>query len=291
MSAVPQTLAELRAAIVEQQDRLTARMRDAACYLTEHPHDVALNTVAALAERSGIASSAFIRLAKALGFNGFSDLQRLFKAPLQQAGTSSFSERIRHYQGEELLEDPTDVGAILTAFSRANIVSLEHLAEGQQVEALEQAITLLQCARTTFVVGMRRSFPMASYLSYALSRVGRRAVHISGLGGSLREQVGALHSDDILVAVSFPPYAPETIEACQQAVAAGTPIVAITDSLLSPIGQHAAVIIEVNDAELLGFRSLTAAFCVAQTLAMGLAFRDGQSMSGPDHDALKNIDC
>jgi DNA-binding MurR/RpiR family transcriptional regulator len=288
---VPLTLAELRSAIVEHQERLTARQRDAAHYLNEHPHDVALNTVAALAKISGIPSSAFIRLAQALGFSGFSDLQKLFKQPLQQAGQGSFKERIRHYRGEQLLDDPTDVGAVLSAFSRANIVSLEHLAEGQQVEAIEKAILLLQQARTTFVVGMRRSFPMASYLSYALSRVGRRAVHISGLGGSLREQVGALHGDDVLVAVSFPPYAQETIDACQQAVAAGTPIVAITDSILSPVGQKASVMIEVNDAELLGFRSLTAAFCVAQTLAMGLAFRDGQNLDGPDHDALKDIDC
>jgi DNA-binding MurR/RpiR family transcriptional regulator len=288
---VPQTLAELRAAIVEHQERLTARSKDAARYLNEHPHEVALNTVAALSSRSGIASSAFIRLAKSLGFKGFSDLQRLFKVPLQQAGSPSFSERIRHFDGEELLEDPTDVGAMLGAFSRANIVSLEHLAEGQQVEALERAIAVLQQARTIFVVGMRRSFPMATYLSYALSRVGRRAVLVSGLGGSLNEQVGALHAGDVLLAVSFPPYAQETIDACQLAVVSGTPIVALTDSIISPIGQSASVMIEVNDAELLGFRSLTAAFCVAQTLAMGLAFRDGQSATGLDHQALKNIDC
>lgn len=288
---VPQTLAELRALIVEGQDRLTARQRDAAHYLTDHPHEVALNTVAALAKQSGIPSSAFIRLAQALGFNGFSDVQKLFKQPLQQAGGGSFKERIRHYRGEQLLEDPTDVGAMLAAFSRANIVSLEHLAEGQQVEALEASIALLQQARTIFVVGMRRSFPMAAYLSYALSRVGRRAVHISGLGGSLREQVGALHADDVLVAISFPPYAAETVHACQQAVAARTPIVALTDSLLSPIGQSASVMIEVNDAELLGFRSLTAAFCIAQTLAMGLAFREGQTLEGLDHEALNHIDC
>ncbi|SFI59807.1 transcriptional regulator, RpiR family [Pseudomonas guineae] len=288
---LPQTLVELRSAIALGQDKLTARMRDAAHYLIEHPHDVALNTLAALAKRSAIPASAFIRLAQALGYGGFSDLQRVFKAPLEKAGQGSFKERIRHYRGEQLLDDPTDIGAMLSAFSQANIVSLEHLAEGEQVQALEQSIALLQKARTTFVVGMRRSFPMAAYLSYALSRVGRRAVHISGLGGSLREQVGALHCDDVLVAVSFPPYAQETIDACEQAVAAGTPIVAITDSILSPVGQCASVMIEVNDAELLGFRSLTAAFCIAQTLAMGLAFGDGQTFTGPDHEALKDIDC
>jgi DNA-binding MurR/RpiR family transcriptional regulator len=291
MSA-PKNLTELRAAIVAQQADLTQRMRDAARYLTDHPHDVALNTVAALSEQSGIASTAFIRLAKALGFNGFSELQKLFKEPLQQAGQGSFSERIRHHKGEQLLEDPTDVGGILREFSRANIVSLEHLAEGTQQAAIEEAIELLQGSRTAFVIGMRRSFPVASYLSYALSRGGRPSVHIGGFGGTLREQVGAVRADDVLVAVSFPPYAGDTVEACQQALAAGARVLAITDSLLSPIAQGASVLIEVSDAELLGFRSLTASFCVAQTLAMGLAFRDRQAPDGSfDHQVLEDIDC
>jgi DNA-binding MurR/RpiR family transcriptional regulator len=157
-------------------------------------------------------------------------------------------------------------------------------------ETCKITIALLQEARTFFVVGMGRSFPMAAYLSYALSRVGRSAVHISGLGGSLREQVSALHSDDVLIAVSFPPYAQGTVDAYEQVVTIGAPIIAITDSIISPIGPKASVLIEVNDAELLGFRSLTAAFCIAQTLAMELAFRDGQTLNGRNYDALNNID-
>jgi DNA-binding MurR/RpiR family transcriptional regulator len=68
-------------------------------------------------------------------------------------------------------------------------------------------------------------------------------------------------------------------------------LVAITDSVLSPIGQMADTVIEVNDAELLGFRSLTASFCIAQTLAMGLAFSEWESDSTFSHDRLKDIDC
>ncbi|WP_421138972.1 hypothetical protein [Pseudomonas sp. NFX15] len=51
-------------------------------------------------------------------------MQRLFRAPLQQAA-DTHSERIRHFGGETLLEAPSDVGAILREFSQANIVSLE----------------------------------------------------------------------------------------------------------------------------------------------------------------------
>ncbi|MEL7559640.1 MurR/RpiR family transcriptional regulator [Stutzerimonas chloritidismutans] len=288
---LPTTLAELREAIAAQQDRLTARQRDAARYLVENPHDAALNTIAELARRSEIASSAFIRLAQTLGFGGFKELQRLFREPLQ-GGNARNSERIRHHGGEQLLEDPTDVGGILREFSRANIVSLEHLAEGAGQASIEDAIAHLQRARTTFVLGLRRAFPVAAYLSYALSRVGRRSVHISGAGGTLAEQVGAVADDDLLVAISFPPYAKDTVEACRQATARGVPLVAITDSVLSPIAQSAATVIEVSDAELLGFRSLTASFCIAQTLTMGLAFRDWQSSTGGlSHDRLEDIDC
>jgi DNA-binding MurR/RpiR family transcriptional regulator len=290
--SLPTTLAELREAIAAQQDRLTARQRDAARYLVDNPHDAALNTVAELARRSEIASSAFIRLAQTLGFGGFKELQRLFREPLQQGGNARYSERIRHHGGEQLLEDPTDVGGILREFSRANIVSLEHLAEGAGQASIEDAIAHLQRARTTFVLGLRRAFPVAAYLSYALSRVGRRSVHISGAGGTLPEQVGAAAEDDLLIAISFPPYAKDTVEACRQATARGVPLVAITDSVLSPIAQGAATVIEVSDAELLGFRSLTASFCIAQTLTMGLAFREWQSSNGGlSHDRLEDIDC
>jgi hypothetical protein len=52
------------------------------------------------------------------------------------------------------------------------------------------------------------------------------------------------------------------------------------------------VVLQVNDAELLGFRSLTAALCLAQTLAMGLAFeRSGQRGRQRAAVALDEIDC
>ena len=63
----PTTLEELRLLIAQQSDKLTPRMRDAASYAMEHPNDIALNPVAAVAAQSGIAPPAFIRLAKALG--------------------------------------------------------------------------------------------------------------------------------------------------------------------------------------------------------------------------------
>ena len=296
--APPATLDELRARLGEISAQLTPRQRDAARHALEHPHDVALSPVAALARNSGIAASAFIRMAQALGFTGYGGLQRLFIAPLQRATPPSYRERIRHYGGELALDDPADPAAVLRAFSQANRVSLEHLSDDAARLPLAQAIQALARARTVFVLGLRRSYAVASYLSYALNRVGRPSVQITGLGGAIAEQASAAGPKDLLVAISFPPYATDTLQVWEQVRAAGVRRLAITDSVLGPLARDADLVLQVNDAELLGFRSLTAAMALAQTLAMGLAFKDrgrragvGAGARAGNLAALDNIDC
>ena len=293
----PTTLDGLRLLIARMGESLTPRMRAAASYAMEHPNDVALNPVASVAAQSGIAPAAFIRLAKALGYDGYSELQRLFRAPLQSAAKPSHSERIRHYGGELQLDNPQDPIAVLRAFSQANIVSLQHLQADADALALKKAIALIQGARLVHVIGMRRSFPLAAYLAYALNRVKQPAVHITAVGGSVVEQAGIVSHKDLLVAISFPPYAAETPAICEQAKAQGAKLLAITNGVLSPIAKDADLVLEVNDAELKGFRSLTSAFCLVQTLAMCIAFskkhkRDKASASAvDDFPDLSDMDC
>lgn len=270
--AKPTTPDALRLLIAQHSDSLTPRMRAAASYAMEHPNDMALKPVARVAADSGIAPAAFIRLAQALGYDGYSALQQVFRAPLQSAAPPSHSERIRHYGGELALDDPQDPVAVLRAFSQANIVSLQHLQADAGALPLKKAIAMIQSARIVHVIGMRRSYPLAAYLAYALNRVRQPAVHITALGGSVVEQASTASNKDVLIAISFPPYAAETPLICEQAKAQGAKLLAITNGVLSPIAKDADLVLEVNDAELKGFRSLTSAFCLVQTLAMCIAF-------------------
>lgn len=284
----PASLDELRDAIGRASDSLTPRARAAAQYALEHPNDIALEPVAAVAQASGITASAFIRMAQSLGFSGYGELQRLFLAPLQRAAAPSFRERIRHFGGELAIEDPSDPTEVLRAFSQANMVSLEHLRDDAASLELDRAIRLIRQARLVHVLGLRRSYAVAAYLAYALNRVGRPSVQITGLGGSIAEQAGAVGARDLLVAISFPPYAADTLQVCELVQRAGAKRLAITDSVLSPVARGAELVLEVNDAGLLGFRSLTSAMCLAQTLAMGLAFRERR---GGHAAGLDDIDC
>ena len=293
----PSTLDGLRDLIGRETERLTSRMRDAARYALDHPNDIALNPLANVAAAAKIAPAAFIRMAQALGFDGYSDLQRLFRAPLQHAVKPTFRERIRHFGGEQTLDHPENPAEVLRAFSQANIVSLEHLQDDASSLPLQEAISLIQNARIVHVLGLRRSYAVAAYLAYALNRVGQPAVQITGLGGAIAEQASTAHPQDLLIAISFPPYAADTLQVCEQVRLRGAKRLAITDAFMSPVAKGADLVLEVNDAKLLGFRSLTSAMCLAQTLAMGLAFakRTKRSTKSGNHlplaVALDDIDC
>ena len=125
-------------------------------------------------------------------------------------------------------------------------------------------------ARTIHCLGQRRSFCVAHYLTYALSQLGIPASLIDNVGGLGPEQLAQAGADDALIAISFSPYAPFTVDLAKRARRAGVPIVVVTDSALSPLAGLADVRFEIVESDFGSFRSLAATFCLAMTLAVAV---------------------
>jgi DNA-binding MurR/RpiR family transcriptional regulator len=268
----------LRAEISARYDTLSKRLQQIARFALDHPTDMALETIAVIASRAGVQPSALIRFAKAFGYSGFSDMQRIFQTRLLEHAPS-YSERIRalrKQRGDIQWPSPLDV---LRELGTANIIALEHLQEEVGAEYLEQAIELLAGRLEIYIIGLRRSFPVAAYLAYTLSHFDRNIHFLDGIGGMLFEQASTLSDQDVLIAVTSHPYAGETLEIAALAAEKKVPIIAITDSPVSPIANYATVLFEVHDAKLYLFRSLTGTMCLAQTLAIGLGIRLDRGMS------------
>ena len=127
--------------------------------------------------------------------------------------------------------------------------------------------------KVLWVIGARRSFPVAAYLAYALQGLSK-PVQLVGFTGALHEgQLRGLRSRDALVAISFAPYADETLHAVHVARAVGAPVVSITDGAQSPIAAEARVNLVAPDSTPLGFRELTNAMTLAHSLFVALAFQ------------------
>jgi DNA-binding MurR/RpiR family transcriptional regulator len=154
---------------------------------------------------------------------------------------------------------------------------LEQLPGRIDPQQLEQALDIFERAQAVHVMGARRSFVVASYMTYALHHIDKRAFLVTGLGGMYGEQVRAIGKQDALLVVSFSPYAEESRQVAEAARERGLPLVVITDSNLSPLARLADVVLVVHEAEVKSFRGLTASLCLAQTLAISLGVRQDKA--------------
>jgi DNA-binding MurR/RpiR family transcriptional regulator len=225
-----------------------------------------------------------VRFAKALGYKGASDMQRLFRDEiLASAPSPSYAERISQMSKRSGGADRLQPHDLMLEFADSNIIALEHLKRSVPKDDLKTAVRMIREASSIYIIGLRRSFPVASYLAYALRHVGDTRAHLlDGVAGMLVEQGGMVRRSDLLVAISFRPYARETAEVVEAARARGARLIAISDTRLSPVAKHADVVFEAKDAEVRQFRSLTASLCLAQTLVISYAMqfeRDGRGSS------------
>lgn len=273
MAGNQETLEALRGDIVRRYEELSPRLQQVAQYVLENPNDIALQTLAVIAERSKVQPSTIVRFAKTFGYEGASDMQALFRDEmLTQAPSPSYAERIRQFNRRAGAAGALAPQDVMQEFADSNILALEHLKSSVRKADLERAVDMIRAANAVYIVGLRRSFPVAAYLAYALRHVDKRAHLLDGVAGMLAEQSTMLTPKDLLIAISFHPYAPETVDIVAATRQQKTRIIAITDSRLSPIAGQADIAFEIKDAEVRQFRSLTASLCLAQTLVISYAF-------------------
>ena len=261
----------LRADLAAKRDQLSPRLRQIADFALRNPNDMALETIAVIADRVPVPRSSLIRFAQAFGYDGFSAMQRVFRDQLVER-TADYAERIRGLRRSDVASGSASV---LDRLASAGIGALEHLRGTTPPEQIERAVALLAGADAIHVVGQRRTFAVAAYFSYAIGQLGLRTNLLYGIGGMIMHQADFIGRRDALIAVSFSPYAPETLEVCRRAAERGAPILALTDGPLSPLLPLAGVAFEIEDAELQGFRALSATMCLALTLVVRLGQQAG----------------
>nr|WP_277753399.1 MurR/RpiR family transcriptional regulator [Rosenbergiella collisarenosi] len=267
--------------IRRRYDSLSKRLKQVARYLLDNSNNVAFDTVATIAQNAEVPPSTLIRFANAFGFKGFNEMKQIFRQHLMEE-TASYTERAKisrnkiNIGNERPPEKPKE---ILDMFALVNSQALQQLSTHIDEQQLCQAISMLDQAENIYVIGLRRSFSVASYLIYALRHLERRAFLIDGLGGMFTEQLSMVSSKDVVVAISYSPYSTEVLELVELGAKQGARQIAITDSMVSPLAAFSDVCFAVREAQLDGFRSQVASMSLAQTLAVSLALRSTDAPS------------
>jgi DNA-binding MurR/RpiR family transcriptional regulator len=263
-------LDDLNAEITQKFSELSKRLQQVARYILDSPNEIAFGTVAVIAKDANVHPSTLIRFSHAFGFTGFSDMQKLFQNKLLQE-SPNYEERLKLIKDDSSL-DGEDAGIrLLEQFSQANSQALNTLKNTISQKDLEQARQILAQADSIHVMAVRRSYPIASYLAYLFNHINLRCFLLDGVGGMHQEQDHLIRDNDAVIVISFYPYADESQQTVDNAVARGNPVIVFTDSLLSPLAKQATVCFVVKEAEVHSFRSLTSTMCLVQSLAISLA--------------------
>jgi DNA-binding MurR/RpiR family transcriptional regulator len=137
--SVPRDFPTLRALIAARAPGLPRRLTQVATFALDNPDDIAFGTAASVAQRSGVQPSTLVRFSQALGYQGFSDLQDVFRARLRDR-VPSYEERLKQLREHG---EASKTGLLLQGFSEAAERSVQDLRVKLDPATLDAAVEIL----------------------------------------------------------------------------------------------------------------------------------------------------
>ncbi len=240
----PETLAELRRQIADRAAGQSRVFRLIASYLLEHAPEAAMASMREIAHRLSVDPSNLVRFAKSFGFAGYNELRQLLQAELRASTEpETFLARAARLQqgGGRRARGATQ---LLVDIQSAHEANMAMLIRRNRPEVLAECGQMLARARSIHVCGMRSCFSAAFAFAYAARMVRAQVRLMDGLAGTFADSLREIGERDILLVIGMAPYSTASVKAVAFARERGARIIAVTDTVLSPLAQGASVILE-----------------------------------------------
>lgn len=242
MSAAPVTLESLKLLVGDihagkSSVSLGPRAFQTLARLVDEPHLAAVSTITHLATRLGVNASTLTRLAKSLGYKGFSDLQGVFRRHVAGSEENHYIRQINRLAAADGRGNDT-LGVFLRVIGNES-GNLSKLAAGIDAERLDTATSMLCAAREVRVHGLRQFYSLANFFSYGLGLIRDRVSILGEAGHGIAHSLSQLNDQDLLVVLGCNPYTRATVDAGRVARDVGIPVLAFTDSSASPLAANA----------------------------------------------------
>ena len=235
--------------------RLTPTQRRIAHSLVQHAPNAAYLSAAEVADLAGVSQPSVTRFAMALGYPGYPALRRELRA----LTTAPAAEAVERNAMQRAVEAEAGHLRRLT----------DQLAD---LTAVQKAAELLVASRPLPVVGLRAAAPLAAYFGYFAAKVHPDVRVLDSGGTGLLERLDQARAAGAgaMLAIVLPRYPRETLDAVRDAKQAGLPVVAITDSAVSPVAEHADVVLPAAVGTQLVFDLHTGPMAMAMVLLQAM---------------------
>jgi len=257
--------------IEEAMPRMSKGQKAIAAFILTNYDQAAYLTAASIGETVGVSESTVVRFAMELGYEGFPHFQKALKEELKVRLTA-----VQRLNASGRLAGSDDIlgTVLLTDADR-----LRRAAEQTDRERFRKAVDILQSAKRVFVVGVRSSAPLASFLAYYFNYIFSDVRLLNPTGASdMLEQIMTAGHGDVVVGISFPRYSKRTIDAMNYSRKSGASVVVVTDKDDTPVA-HAADCVLLAPSDMMSFvDSLTAPLSVITALVVALGLKQKEKV-------------
>ncbi|MBW2632014.1 MAG: MurR/RpiR family transcriptional regulator [Deltaproteobacteria bacterium] len=251
----------------EKKNHLTTAQQRAMKYITENYEDAVFLTASSLSRRIGVSEATIVRLAQALGFHGYRGMQRMLREDFQDrlSTDARLEQTVKHAKTDE---------DILVKVVQEDIRNLTQTLESIPIKTFRRAVAEMATARRIFVIGLKGSHSTALVLARYLSFL-REGIYLLKPGyGDIWDSFHEVDAKDLVVGISFPRYPQITVDALAYANDQGAKVGAITDSLFSPLADHAHWVLPVRHQLDSFIESYTAAVSLINALLTALSVQN-----------------
>lgn len=234
-------------------------------YIAENYDKAAFMTASKLGEKVGVSESTVVRFASIMGFKGYPELQK----ELQRMIKSKLTSVQRMEVSDSLIGDENAVKKLMSA----DIGLIRDTIENVSQDDFNRAVSAIDNAKRIYILGARSSAALANFMYFYLNPVFENVVLVETTSeGEMFEQMFRIGSDDICVALSFPRYSNQTINALRFVNDRGAGIIAITDSAESPIAKLADILLVAKSSMVSIVDSLVAPLSLINALVAAVTF-------------------
>ena len=253
----------LLAKMEESIRRLSKGHKKIAAYIKENYDKAAFMTAAVLGKKVGVSESTVVRFATELGFKGYPELQRA----LQQMIKSKLTAVQRMEVSQTLIGDGDIINSVLTG----DIELIRETAERTSRDDFKHALAEINRAKRIYILGVRSSAALASFLAFYFNLVFDSVVLVDTSSASeMFEQMFRIDENDVCIAISFPRYSKQTVNAMRFIADRKAKIIAITDTDKSPIASFADYLLVARSDMASVVDSLTAPLSLINALIVGV---------------------
>ena len=263
---------DILALINKENHKFSKGQRMICRYISENYDKAAFMTAGKLGQTVGVSESTVVRFATELGYDGYPGMRRAMQEMIRN--------RLTAVQRIEVAKEQIDRGNILDAVLSADMDKLRSTIDEVSKEDFNRAVDEILKAKTIYIVGMRTSTSLSSFLGLYLNLLRSNVSVIHDTAASeVFEQIIRIGEGDLFIAISFPRYSSHTVDAMEFAKKMGAMTAAITDGPASPLNGIADVCLHAKSDMVSFLDSLVAPMSLINAIIIAVGIKNKENLS------------